>query len=148
MVLTQIALALSYYTALVLMMRLAGKRLAGQMTTFDLLVLITLGVVLQQAMLLQGRINQAVFVATVFLAHRAVAAACNRWEPLRRIVRGAPRALVRDGVIMERALAEEGLTRADLLAGLRKAGFGSADDVLFAVVEETGHISAVARTPD
>ncbi len=37
--------ALAYYAALIVIMRLAGKRLAGQTTTFDLIVLITLGVV-------------------------------------------------------------------------------------------------------
>ena len=40
--LLQAVKALVYYAALIVIMRLAGKRLAGQTTTFDLIVLITL----------------------------------------------------------------------------------------------------------
>ena len=46
----QVAKAIGYYVILVVMMRLAGKRLAGQTTTFDLIVLITLGATVQNAM--------------------------------------------------------------------------------------------------
>ena len=52
--LTQTAQAAAYYGALIILMRLAGKRLAGQTTTFDLIVLITLGVVLQSTALQPG----------------------------------------------------------------------------------------------
>ncbi len=42
-----------------------------------------------------------------------------------------------------RALELEGITHAELLAGLRKLGYDRPDDVKLAVLEETGHISAV-----
>ena len=141
----QIGLALAYYVGLIVIMRLAGKRLAGQTTTFDLVVLIGLGVALQQNALRPGTGNALLFIATVFVAHRALAAACARWSWLRRLVRGAPRALVRHGRVERAALAEEGLSYDDLLAGLRKLGFDSPDNVALATLEETGHISAVAE---
>jgi uncharacterized membrane protein YcaP (DUF421 family) len=47
--------------------------------------------------------------------------------------------------VIDRALAEEGISRAELEAGLRKLGFESPEAVELAVLEETGHISAVAR---
>ena len=141
----QALLALLYYAALVLVMRLAGKRLAGQTTTFDLVVLIQLAVVLQNTALRDGLPNAAVFAATVLGAHIALARACARWGGLRRLVRGAPRPLVRDGVVLDRACSEEGISRDELLAGLRKLGFASPDAVELAVLEETGHISAVGR---
>jgi len=65
--------ALAYYAVLVLMMRLAGKRLAGQTTTFDLLVLITLGATVQAALVDEGLWRTAVFVIVVFAAHRTLA---------------------------------------------------------------------------
>lgn len=141
--LLQISLAGAYYLALIVMMRLAGKRLAGQVTMFDLLVLITLGVVLQGAALQPGRANAAIFVLTVFAAHRGLALACARSRWLRRIVRGAPRPLIRDGRIFDEVLDAEGLTRDDLMAGLRKLGMSDPNKVRLAVLEETGHISAV-----
>ncbi len=137
--------ALGYYVALIVVVRAAGKRMAGQTTTFDLLILITLGVVIQTAALQRGTANAVVFVVTVFLAHRGTAALCARSTGLRHLLRGKPRPLVRDGRIIERALDLEGITHAELLAGLRKLGYSRVEDVQLAVLEETGHISAVGR---
>lgn len=139
----QVLLALAYYAALLLMLRLAGKRLAGQTTTFDLVVLISLGVTLQSATFKQGPRNALVFVATVFVAHVVLAHACARWRWLRRLVRGAPRPLVVRGEVSYRALDEEALSYEELLAGLRKLGFAHPSQVRLATLEETGHISAL-----
>jgi uncharacterized membrane protein YcaP (DUF421 family) len=143
--LDQALAAALYYTALVVLMRLAGKRLAGQTTTFDLIVLISLGVVLQTSALRPGLANAVVFIATVFTLHRSLALACARSRRLRRLVRGAPRPLVVNGRVSEDALLDEGMSHDELLAGLRKLGFGTPAEVRLAVLEETGHVSAVAR---
>ncbi len=140
----QAGLALLWYAALVTIMRLAGKRLAGQVTTFDLVVLITLGVVLQSAVLRAGAGNAVVFVVVVFATHRGLAAACARSRRVRRLVRGAPRPLVAWGQVDFDALAEEGLSYDDLLAGLRKLGRDGPRGLRTATLEETGHISAIA----
>jgi uncharacterized membrane protein YcaP (DUF421 family) len=143
--LVQAARAAAYYVALLVLVRLAGKRLAGQTTTFDLLILITLGVVLQTTALQEGTGNALVFIGTVFALHRAAALLCARSRTVRHLLRGRPRPLVRDGRVIEEALTAEGVTRAELSAGLRKLGFARPEDVKLAVLEETGHISAVAR---
>ena len=136
--------ALAYYAGLVAMVRLLGKRLAGQTTTFDLLVMISLGVVLQATALSEGTANAFVFIGTVLVAHRLLARACARWDRFRHFVRGAPRPLVRHGMVLEEALLHEGISREELLAGLRKLGYASPGEVELAVLEETGHVSAVA----
>ncbi len=143
--LEQVLLACLYYLALVFMMRLAGKRLAGQTTTFDLIVLISLSVVLQTTALKEGAGHALVFVGTVFICHRSLAVACARSGWLRQLVRGKPRALVRDGRLLQPELMEEAMSYEELLAGLRKLGFQSEEEVALAVIEETGHISAIAR---
>lgn len=68
--------AAAYYLALIVLLRFAGKRLAGQTTTFDLIVLTTLGVVLQTTALEKGTVNALVFVGTVFAMHKLVAVCC------------------------------------------------------------------------
>jgi uncharacterized membrane protein YcaP (DUF421 family) len=141
----QAAKAAAYYVGLLVLVRLAGKRLAGQTTTFDLLILIALGVVLQTTALQSGAANALVFVATVFALHRGLAVLCARSKIVRAVVRGKPRPLVRDGRVIEAALAAEGVTQSELLAGLRKLGFARPEDVKLAVLEETGHISAIGR---
>jgi uncharacterized membrane protein YcaP (DUF421 family) len=139
----QAVYAVLYYLGLVVILRLAGKRLAGQTTTFDLVVLIQLAVVLQTAALGEGPARAAVFLLTVLVVHRLTAKACARWPAVRRLLRGEPRPLVTQGVVLDDALAAEGMSRDELLAGLRKLGFASPEEVELAVLEETGHISAV-----
>lgn len=141
--LVQVLKALAYYAALLVIMRLAGKRMAGQTTTFDLLILITLGVVIQSTALQEGWQNAVVFVATVFAVHRGLANLCARSTWIRHLVRGKPRVIVRDGRIIDRELERENMSRDELLAGLRKLGHPSEKEVKLAVLEETGHISAV-----
>lgn len=141
----QVLAGWAYYVGLIGMMRVAGKRLAGQTTTFDLIVLISLAVVLQQIALFGGPVNAILFIASVFSAHRALAWACARSAPLRRLVRGGPRPLVHSGRVSHEALAAEGLSYEDLLAGLRKCGVAQLDRVALATLEETGQISVVLR---
>lgn len=143
--LVQAARAVGYYATLLVMMRLAGKRLAGQTTTFDLLVLITLGVTVQSIFVDDQPAHMLVFVIVVFAVHRALAAVCRLSPAIRHFVRGKPRALVLDGVVIDAALEAEGVSHDELLAGLRRLGFAQPEDVRLAVLEETGHISAVGR---
>lgn len=135
--------ASAYYAGLVLVMRLAGKRLAGQVTTFDLVVLITLGVVLQGMTLEKGRLNAFIFFLMVFLLHRAVAMVSARNRAFRRLIRGTPRPLVEHGRVSTEALEDEGLSYDELLAGLRKAGHPGVSRIRLATLEETGHISVI-----
>lgn len=146
--LLQVTVATAYYVALVAMMRLAGKRLAGQTTTFDLLVLISLSVVLQQIALFKGAGNALVFILTVFGAHVFTARACRRFPRFKRLVRGQPRPLVLDGRVFHAVLEEEGLTYEDLLAGCRKVGEADPTRVALATLEETGQISVVVAGTD
>jgi uncharacterized membrane protein YcaP (DUF421 family) len=106
--LLQAGLALLYYLLLVVMMRLAGKRLTGQTTTLDLVVLISLGVVIQQALLGPGQANAAVFVVTVFVTHRALAVASARSRFVRELVRGRPAVLIQDGRVRGRGRGRAG----------------------------------------
>jgi uncharacterized membrane protein YcaP (DUF421 family) len=142
-ILVQVGLALAYYATLVAIMRLAGKRLAGQTTTFDLVILITISVVLQTTALREGVLNAVIFITTVFGAHQLLAAVCARSTRIRRIVRSCPRPLIQNARVDYEALDNEGLSYEELLAGLRKLGYSSPAEIRSATLEETGHISAI-----
>lgn len=143
----QAVAAIAYYATLLALMRLAGKRLAGQTTTFDLIVLITLAVVLQQVALFEGVRNAAVFVVTVFAAHVTTARACRRFPRFKRLVRGSPRPLIVNGRVCLGALEDEGLSYEELLAGCRKVGQEDVTRVRLATLEETGQISVLVDEP-
>jgi uncharacterized membrane protein YcaP (DUF421 family) len=144
-IIQQIGLSSLYYIGLTLIVRMAGKRLAGQTTTIDLIILISLGVTLQNLVLIDGKMNSAVFIITVFTLHVSLARLCQRFPELRRFVREQPRPLIRHGRILPQALEDEGLTEDELLAALRRMGVDSPSQVRLAVLEETGHISAIRK---
>lgn len=142
-VLLQVGMALLYYAVLLAILRLAGKRLAGQTTTLDLVVLIALAVVIQGALLEPGRLNSVVFVVIVFAAHRLIPLASARSRFVPELVQGRPVVLIEDGRIDRHRLEREGLSLADLHAGLRKLGYEDPKEIKTAVLEETGQISAI-----
>jgi uncharacterized membrane protein YcaP (DUF421 family) len=139
----QIGLSSLYYIGLTLIVRMAGKRLAGQTTTIDLIILISLGVVLQNLTLAEGQWNSVIFILTVFTLHVSLARLCQRYPAIRRLLREQPRPLIRQGRVLSRALEDEGLTEDELLAALRRMGVDSPQQVRLAVLEETGHITAI-----
>jgi len=143
--LAQAGAAVLYYAGLIALVRLSGKRLAGQTTTFDLIVLISLAVVMQQLALREGPAHAITFILSVFAAHRFTAWACTRSRRFKRWVRGSPRPLIIRGEVSQAALEEEGLSYEDLLAGLRKLGEADPRRIRLATLEETGQISAVVE---
>lgn len=142
-VLQQVGLSCLYYFGLTMIVRMAGKRLAGQTTTIDLIILISLGVVLQNLTLVEGHWNSAIFILTVFTLHVGLAKLCQHFPAVRKLMREQPRPLIRQGRILPQALEDEGLTEDELLAALRRMGVDSPKQVRLAVLEETGHISAI-----
>jgi uncharacterized membrane protein YcaP (DUF421 family) len=141
----QASWAAVYYLGVVAVVRIAGKRLAGQTGTFDLVVLIQLATVLQRMALGESPAEGFTFLATVMACHLGLTRLSAGSKTVRRILHGEPRTLVRDGLVQNEALDAERMTRDDLLAGLRKQGYDSPDQVKLAVLEATGHLSAVAR---
>lgn len=139
--------AVVVYAFLLLALRLFGRRELGQFTAFDLVVLLTLSNILQNAMigndssLLGGLIG-----ATVLLtANLALAYAVFRSRPFQRFVTGEPRILIRDGVVQTQALAAQRLTEQDLLASVHNQGLEDFSGVHLAISEPNGTISVIPR---
>ncbi len=133
------------YLVVVAGLRLAGKRQIGQMTPFDLALLLLLANSVQNAMV--GSDNSLVgglFAAIVLLLLNATVGRLAFLSPgLGRLLRGHSRLLVNRGVVVEAALAEEGIRHEDLMQALREHGVGSLEDVRLAVLEVDGSISVL-----
>lgn len=112
------------YLFLLIAFRLAGKRELGQMTPFDLIVLLTISNVLQNAMIgndnsLGGGIIGAL---TLLILNGVLARATFRFPRFARVVEGEPTALIQNGVIVEPNLRREVMTIEELQRALRKHG--------------------------
>ena len=133
------------YVVILIGLRLAGKREIGQMTVFDLVVLLLIANAVQNAMVGQDTsLAGGVLAAVVLLAlNAAVARLRLRWPRLRRMVEGSPTLLVLHGEVMADHLRREGLDQETLEAALREHGVADLNDVEMAVLEIDGSISVV-----
>ena len=126
-------------------LRLSGKREIGQITVFDLVVLLLLANAVQNAMVgPDTSLAGGVLAATVLLAlSAAVVHARLRWPQLRQVLEGSPTLLVLHGHPLAGHLRREGLDENALEAALREHGIARLADVEMAVLEVDGSISVV-----
>ena len=135
------------YIAILIGLRLMGKRELGQMTVFDLVVVLLLANAVQNAMVgADTSVQGGLVAAFVLLAmNRVVAAARLHSGVWGRLLEGSPTVLVQEGQILDAAVRKEGLERAQVEMAMREHGVASVEDVQLAVMETDGSISIVPR---
>lgn len=133
------------YTVVLAGVRLSGKREVGQMTPFDLTLLLLISNAVQNAMtgpdnsLLGG----VVAAATLLLLNYLVAELSGGNRRFRKFVQGQPSLLVHDGEVIASHMAKEHVSMDELQRALREHGIGSTKDVALAVLEVDGSISCL-----
>ena len=134
------------YFFLVLILRVTGKREVGQMSILELIVILVISDAVQNSMVGENTSlwGGLVAVVTLFIADKLLKYASRRSERLRKTLEGEPRLLVRDGRILAKALAEEGVDVDEVRAAARGVGIARLDDVRLAVLETDGSISIIA----
>jgi len=133
------------YAVVLLGVRLSGKREVGQMTPFDLTLLLLISNAVQNAMTgpdtsVAGGVIAA---ATLLILNYFIAEFSGANRRFRRFVQGQPSLLVHDGQIIESHLAKEHVSMDELERALREHGIASYHDVALAVLEVDGSISFV-----
>jgi len=133
------------YLFVLIGVRLSGKREVGQMTPFDLTLLLLLSNAVQNAMVgpdnsLLGGLMAA---ATLLTMNYAVAQLSGKNRRFRRCVQGSPTLLVHNGKAITSHLERECVTMDELLRALREHGVCSVQEVSLAVLEVDGSISVL-----
>lgn len=133
------------YLLVLIGVRLSGKREVGQMTPFDLTLLLLLSNSVQNAMTgpdtsLAGG---AVAAATLLVLNYLVANVAGGNRRFRKLIEGEPALLVHDGKVMEAHMAKERVSMDELHRALREHGINSCDQVALAVLEVDGSISCL-----
>ena len=135
------------YVFLLVAFRLCGKRQLGQMTAFDVIVLLVISNVVQNALIgndnsLGGGLLGAI---VILLLNSAVAWLTFRYKRLERVVEHTPTVLVKHGRILRESLRRERLSLPELRAALRREGVVSLAGVRYVILEEDGHLSVIRR---
>jgi len=133
------------YAVVLLGVRLSGKREVGQMTPFDLVLLLLLSNSVQNAMtgpdtsLLGGIVAAAMLLVLNYL----IAEVSGGNRRFRKLVEGQPTLLIHNGEVIQAHMAREHVSLDELQRSLREHGIGSSKDVALAVLEVDGSISCL-----
>jgi len=145
-ILLQILLRTAAIYAVVLIgVRLSGKREVGQMTPFDLTLLLLISNAVQNAMTGPDTslFGGVVAAGTLLVLNYFVAELSGANRRFRRFVQGQPSLLVHDGQVIASHMAKEHVSMDELQRALREHGINSYHDVALAVLEVDGSISCL-----
>jgi uncharacterized membrane protein YcaP (DUF421 family) len=135
------------YVALVLLVRVSGKRTLSKMNAFDLIVTVALGSTLATILLSPdvALAEGVLALGLLILLQYLVAWSAVRVGWFRRVVKSDPALLFYDGRFLEAALRRERVTRDEVLAAARGQGMVDLAEVGGVVLETDGSFSVLAR---
>ena len=129
------------------LLRMMGKRELGQMTPFELVMLVVLGDLIQQGITHNdfSLTGATLAIATFAFWASVLGWVSYRWPRAERAIEGEPRVLIRDGAWIEANMKRDRLTRRELESEMRLAGIACVRDVAWAILEPEGRISFIRR---
>jgi len=133
------------YLFLILGLRVLGKRELGQMSLYDLVMIIVLGNAVQNAMINNDNtLVGGLVAATVLLVlNRLFNVLSFHSKTIERLMVGEPVLIVSNGAMLPAPMKRQGITEEQVLAALREHGMDQVADVHMAVLEVDGTISVV-----
>lgn len=135
------------YIAVLLVLRVSGKRTLSKMNSFDFIVTIALGSVLaniitsQDVALLDGILSFSLLVALQFIASWLSV----RSDFFNSLVKSSPKLLYYKGRFDETAMKKERVPKIEILQAVRSDGDASIEDVLAVVLETDGSFSIIKK---
>ncbi len=134
------------YGALVVALRLFGKREVGQFTIYDLVLVLLVANAVQPAMTgpdssLGGGL---IIIAALVLLNYAVGR-LDRFGLFHRLLEPQPTIIIRDGHYLPDRLRREGVDQEEVDSAIREHGLGDVSEVQLGVLEPDGSISIVGN---
>ena len=133
------------YLALVVLLRISGKRTLSKLNAFDLIVTVAFGSTLASVImskdvaLAEGVLAFAVLIGLQFV----ITLLSVHFKPFSRLVKAEPQLLLFEGDFMLDAMQRERVTRAEVCAAVRSGGAASLDKVRAVVLETDGSLSVL-----
>jgi len=148
-ILEKIVRPIVVYFAIVILLRIFGKRELAQLNPFDLVVLLSVSNTVQNAIIgddnsVTGGVLGAL---SLFAVNYFVVRFLFRHRRLDQILQGSPTTLISCGQVVKEGLAKELLTESELVAVAHKQGFEDIRDVDTCVLEPGGNFFIKGKTP-
>jgi uncharacterized membrane protein YcaP (DUF421 family) len=142
--------ALVLFVFLWVLTRAVGRSTLGELSTFELLLYVTMGDLVQQGVTQQDSSITGAVLAIGTFALLTVGLSWTQWRfpRTRSVITGRAVLVMADGVPDEGAMRRQRLSVADLLVAAREQGIRRTRDIEYAVLEADGRISFFARDDD
>ena len=135
------------YIALVLLLRISGKRTLSKLNAFDLVVTVALGSTFATVLLSKSvALAEGVLaLALLILLQYVIAWLSVRSPRFQTLIKAEPTLLLHRGGFLEGAMRAERITREEILAALRASGAAQPQDVAAVVLETDGSLSVIGQ---
>lgn len=139
--------ALVVFAFLWVVTRATGRSTLGELSTFDLLLYVTMGDLVQQAVTQQDFSVTGGMLAVSTFALLTVGLSWLQWRlpRVRPVTTGRPLLVFRDGRPIEAAMRSQRLAVADVLVAAREEGIRRTSEIDYAVLEADGRLSFFTR---
>ena len=134
------------YLFLMIVFRFSGRRTLNQTTTFDLVLLLIISEVTQQALVGEdfSIITAVALICTLVGIDLLLTIIKQKSNKVDRIVEGAPLVIVEHGNPLEKRMGKTNVDKDDIMQAARASfGLESMKDIKYAVLEKDGSISIV-----
>jgi uncharacterized membrane protein YcaP (DUF421 family) len=136
------------FLVIMFLTRIVGRRELSTLEPFDLILLVTIGDLVQQGVTQNDFSVTGMFLAvgtfallTVFFSYLPW-----RWQVLRPVLEGQPIILIDDGKVVEKNLKNQRLTHEEIAAAARVQNIATLDEIRWAVLETNGQISFIKKS--
>jgi uncharacterized membrane protein YcaP (DUF421 family) len=135
------------YSFIWLVMRAVGKKELSGMSAFELVLLVTMGDLIQQGVTQQDTSVTAAMLAVATMALLVVGTSyvSFRWKRLTKAAEGLPVVIIRDGRLMRQLIHIERLTEDEVHEACRQQGIGDIREVEVGILEADGTFSFVKK---
>lgn len=136
------------FIAVLLLLRLSGKRQVGQMGIAQFVALLLISNAVQNSM--NGGDNSLIggliLAAVLILLSYAIEVLTYRSKKFENLIQGRPTLLIHQGKVLHKHLKHELLSPRELRAILRRQGIQDFDECEEAVLESDGFVSVVRKS--
>ena len=142
-----LARTLIMYIAIIISVRIMGKRQVGELQPSELVVTIMISelaaIPLQD--LTRPVVNGLIAIFTLIILELIMSALSLKFNWVRRTVTGRPVVIINHGKIDQKIMRDMRMTLEDLMENLRQQGVFKIEDVNYAIVETNGKLSVLLK---
>lgn len=145
-----IVVGVSAYAALIVLLRISGKRTLSKMNAFDFVVTVALGSTLAtillapEVALAQGVLALALLILLQFI----MTWLSIRSKAVRHLIKSEPTLLFYNDEFLRGAMRVERVNEEEILQAMRSQGVGGPEQVEAVVLETDGTLSIIKKTTD